>query len=229
MPIARNGKFLVTSTLGGPPRLGLESATLSECIQEVLDRPYRGVFGSPHFGFHETTLDALLKLPHLEEIWFWDISLDNVDAVYTLKGLKSFGVHPKRPPIDFSRLPSLERLVVTYKPADQGIDRLSGLRSFHLWHYSPKPKTFGDLRLPQQLTELQINWANPMSLKGLNPVPSLRRLEIHRCRNLESLAEIPSLFPNLEYLVVSTCGRIKEEEGSSCRASETHACVCAEN
>jgi hypothetical protein len=151
MPIARDGKFLVTSPMGGLPRLGLESAILSECIQEALAKPYRGVFGSPHFGFHETTLNALLKLPHLEEIWFWDINLKNVDAVYTLKGLTFFGVHPKRPPVDFSRLPSLERLVVTYKPGDQGIDRLSGLRLFHLWHYSPKSKTFDDMRLPQQL------------------------------------------------------------------------------
>jgi len=186
---------------------------LSECIQEVLDKPYRGVFGSPHFGFYETTLDALLKVPHVEEIWFWDINLQDVDGVYTLKGLKSFGVQTKRPPVDFSRLPSLECLVVMHKPGDQGIDRLSGLRSFHLWHYSPKSKTFDDIRLPPQLTEFQINWANPKSLKGLNPVHSLRRLEIHRCRNLEILAEIPNLFPNLEYFVVSTCGKVTEEEG----------------
>jgi hypothetical protein len=199
--------------MGKTPHVGLESSMLDACIQEAIRKPYAGVFGCPHFGFHETSLEALLRLPHLEEIWFWDIHLQDVEAVFTLKMLKSFGVHPKRPPVDFSRIPSLERVVVTHRHGDSGIDRLKKLEFLSVWHYSPKNKAFGEILLPDHLTELQINWASPKTLDGLNPALNLRRLEIHRCRNLESLALIPVLFPNLEHLVVSTCRRITEEEG----------------
>ena len=36
----------------------------------------------------------------------------------------------------------------------------------------------------------------------------LRHLEIHRCRNLASLDELPRIAPNLEKLVVTTSGRL---------------------
>lgn len=174
--------------MGKTPRVGLESSILDACIEEAIRKPYAGVFGCPNFGFNETSLDALLRLPHMEEIWFWDIDLQDVEAVFTLKRLK-------------------------YRHGNRGIDALKKLDFLSVWHYSPKNKAFGEILLPQHLTELQINWAYPKTLDGLNSAPNLRRLEIHRCRNLESLALIPVLFPNLEHLVVSTCGRITEEEG----------------
>lgn len=212
MPIAREGQFLVT-TKWNKPHLGLESSMIDACIQEAINKPYAGVFGSPTFGFREKTLDSLRSIPQLEEIWFWDVELDDVEAVYTLKRLRSFGVQPGRPPIDFSQIPTLERLVVTYRAGDSGVDRLKNLHRLSLWHYSPKKRLFGEILLPDGLTELEINWANPKALDGLTPLLSLRRLEIHRCRNLESLSVLPRLFPNLEHLVVAACGKVSVDEG----------------
>lgn len=212
MPIVRQGAFLVSQDLTAVPSLGLASSNLDACIQEAKSRPYLSVFGSPAFGFLEDSLSALDQLTQLEHIWFWDVSLKNIDALYGLSKLTSFGVHPKRPAIDFSRLRSLRQLVLTYKPGDVGIGSLP-LRSLAVWRYAPKEKSFARLELPETLEELKILWANPATLAGLPGIPGLRRLEIHHCRNLESLAILPELFPALEHLVVDACGRVDLEEG----------------
>lgn len=213
MPIAREGRFLLNhdAYLGGT-RLGLESPMLEACIEEVQSRNYLGVFGSPAFGFNETSLDALQQLPHLRHVWFWDIHLKNIDGLYALQQLESFGIHPRRPPIAFERLPSLREVVWEYRARDTGVETLS-LEMLHLWRHAPKHASFAGLQLPATLQELGINWCNPASLEGLPVLPNVRRLGIHQCRNMSSLATVPDLFPALEHLVVDACGRMKVEEG----------------
>jgi hypothetical protein len=93
MPITREGEFLVTRK-GDTPHIGLESKALPACIAEARRACYKGVFGSPYFGFDERTLNALHDLPDLESIWFWDVALEDVQAVYGLKSLRALGIHP---------------------------------------------------------------------------------------------------------------------------------------
>lgn len=207
MPIERKGRFLVSQDLAEVPSLGIESANLSECIHEAKLRSYKGVFGTPTFGFEESSLDALTELKQLESVWFWDVSLKDISALYELPALKSFGVHPKRPAIDFSRLKSLQSVVWHHKPTDVGIGSLN-LKLLHVWHCSMKSEDLSGLQMPISLEELQINWASASRLDGLPTLLELRRLEIHRCRNLESLAAISTLFPKLEYLVVAASGKV---------------------
>ncbi|MBL8415150.1 MAG: hypothetical protein JNM42_11995 [Propionivibrio sp.] len=218
MPIAREGHFLVSHDLAETPSLGLESVNLSACIQEAKLHPYKSVFGSPCFGFTETSLDALTELPRLDSVWFWDVALKNIEALYALSALRSFGVHPKRPAIDFSRLRSLQQVVWHYKATDTGLGSLN-LKRLHIWHCSLKSKGFAGLQVPDTLEELQINWASAATLDGLPTIPSLRHLEIHRCRNLESLAVLPKLFPRLEHLVVAACGRVSAPDAEWLKAS----------
>ncbi|WP_282294856.1 hypothetical protein [Stenotrophomonas sp. PS02289] len=214
MPIAREGRFLLTHDLNrGSTSLGLESSMLCDCIEEVQREGYAGVFGNPEFGFNETTLDALTQLPQLRHVWFWDIHLKNIDGLYALQQLETFGVHQRRPPVAFERLPSLRQIVWEYRPRDTGLETLP-LDMLHLWRYAPKHASFAGLMLPDTLEELDINWCNPASLEGLPRLPNVRRLGIHQCRHMSSLAAIPDLFPALEHLVVDACGRMPvEEEG----------------
>jgi hypothetical protein len=208
MPISREGKFLITRDLGHTLHIGLESSALPACIAEAKRAGYKGVFGSPVFGFNEQNLECLRELPDLESLWFWDIRLNDVDAVYSLSRLQMLGIHPRRPPLDFSRLPSLRELVLNPLPRDSGVQDLQALDVLHIWHFQPKTKSFADLQIPSNLRELKLNWANPEVIQGLRALPSLKRLEIHRCRNLRSLAGLSDLYPNLEHLVVAACGRI---------------------
>jgi hypothetical protein len=208
--IEREGEFLWTRDLGIVPSIGLESAQLDACIAEATARRATGVFGSPAFGFDETSLDCLRRLPWLTQVWFFDVNLANVDGLYALTELRYFGVHPGRPPIDFSAFPKLETVGWVHNPRDTGLDTAASVVALHLSHYKPRSRSYTDLRLPPMLELLEISWGNPASLAGLQRMPNLRRLELHRCRNLTSLEELPHIAPRLEQLVVTTSNRVTE-------------------
>ena len=116
MPIVYEGRFIRWQDMVPAPGLGLESSRLQECIQEINRSHITGVFGSSVWGFHESDLNALARVPHVETIHFWDVDLKNVDGLYALEGLTRFSVHPKRPAVDFSRLPKLKQLGLHHKP-----------------------------------------------------------------------------------------------------------------
>jgi hypothetical protein len=210
VPIQREGEFLRTHDLGITSSIGIESARLDACVAEIAARAIRGVFGHPSFGFTQTDLNFLADVPEVVQVWFWDVSLDSIDGLYALRGLRYLGIHPKRPPIDFSRFPALERVVWHHEPRDRGLGAATSIRHLDLWHFKPRAKHFSGLELPPDLESLTLNWANPATLAGVGELPRLRELEIHRCRNLATLDDLPRIAPNLEKLVVTTCGRLSD-------------------
>lgn len=212
MPIERKGGFLVDVDLAGRRSIGIESARIDECVRHAIETKADGVFGSPYFGFEQSDLNFLSNLPDLAAIWFTDIALDNVAGIYHLDNLLHFRVHPKRPGIDFSRLPSIEELIWIYNNKDTGIGALRNTRLFHIWHFNPKSKAFENMCFPKRVEELEITWANPATLSGIPKLPDLKRLGIHYCRNLESLSELPRIAPALQHLVVSKCKRVTDGE-----------------
>ena len=213
MPIALEDGYFQTHDLAHVSCLGIESVRLDTCVAQVRSKHIRGVFGHPSFGFTGTDLDFLSEVPWLEAVWFWDVTLKSIDGLYAIPALQHFGVHPRRPPIDFSRFRHLRKAMIEPKIGDRGLGSLSELRHLYIWHYRPKQKNFSSLEFPDFLTELEISWANPTSLESLPVLPRLRRLEIHRCRNLELLGDLGTKFPCLEHLVVAACGRIRAGEG----------------
>lgn len=212
MPISREGEFLHWSDAPSGPGLGIESDKLAACIARVKEAGLPGVFGSPDFGFAEQDLDFLNEMPFLERVWFWDVGLKNIDGLYALKNLRHFGVHPKRPPIRFDHFAQLESAVIELHVKDSGLEQLSKLKRLHLWRC--KDASLASLRLPESLDELQLNWMSMTSLDPLQALPNLRRLEIHRCRNLDNLGDLVQKFPNLQHLVVDACGRMTAEAGA---------------
>ena len=210
MAIHREGKYLVDVDLQGRLSVGIESGRVAGCVAEAIRRGAQGVFGSADFRFREDNLDFLTQLAHLEMIWFWDVALKNIDGVYALSRLRHFRVQGKRPGVDFQRLGTLEELIWEYNPKDTGLASLDRLRMLHLWHYKPKHKSFEGLELPRSLTELQIYWANPETLAGLPALPGVTQFEVHRCRNLKTLDELPRIAPNVEHLVVTSSGRVAD-------------------
>ena len=212
MPIALEDGFFQTHDLAEVGCLGIETSRLNECVARVRDHRITGVFGSPSFGFTGSDLDFLAEMPWVEAVWFWDVNLKSIDGLYALQDLRHFGVHPKRPAIDFSRFPKLRKAVIELKEKDRGLASLNELELLHIWHYRPKDHSFASLALPKSLTELQISWANPASLESLSAHTSLRRLEVHRCRNLEDLGDLGRKFPSLDHLVIDACGRLQPNE-----------------
>lgn len=213
MPIAQEDGFFQWHDSRHGPRLGIESSRLNECIERVKSKRIMGVFGSPSFGFDNSDLDFLSEIPWIEDVWLWDANLKSIDGLYALQNLKYLGVEPKRPPIDFSRLARLREVVIEPKTKDCGLGVLKELERLHIWHFRPKNNSFSSIDFPESLTELQINWASPESLESLPALPLLRRLEIHRCRNLQRLGDLSTKFPGLEHLVIDACGQVPISEG----------------
>jgi len=210
MTIHRERSFFVDVDREGRLSIGIESNKLAACIAEAKRRRAYGVFGHFGFRFRQDNLDFLTSLPNIRRIWFWDIKLKSIDGIYALKNLREFGVHPKRPGIDFARLGKLEEITWKWNLKDTGLGSLKRLRKLYIWHYNPKHRSFEGLTIPKSIVELQINWANPKSLAGLPELPKLKRLEIACCRNLETIRELFRIAPNLEHLVVSNCGRVAD-------------------
>ena len=214
MPIAMEDGFYQSHDIYPVSSLGIESARVPACVQRVVEQRILGVFGSPYHGYTGTDLDFLREMPWVESVSFWDSPLTNIDGLYALKNLRFFALSTKRPGVDFSRFPELRRAVVEYKTRDSGLETLRALALLHIWRYSPKDATFSTLKLPESLTELQINWANVASLETLPALPNLRRLEVHQCRHLVDLGMLSEKFPLLEEVVVAACGRVTSAEGA---------------
>jgi hypothetical protein len=196
----------------GVPGLGVETARIDECVAYYHEQGFRGLFGHEGFGFRQANLDFLARTNNAKWLWFWDVSLKNIDPIYELSGLELVGIHPKRPGIDFSRFPVLRTAINHWLKSDMGISQ-STITEYHLWHYNPSSKSFDGLEIPKGVKELQLCWANPAALDGLPVMTKLKVLEIHRCRNLEDLSALPRIAPNLQKLLTTTSSRIVATAG----------------
>ena len=207
MPIARTGNFLTVDDIGFTPSLGIESGNMDACIREVNRLGLKGVFGCPCFGFRETDLDFLPRMPQLIQVWLWEVSIGDVSGIYALEDLQLFNVHNRKQGIDFARLPRLKHAIWYYQSKDVNLGRLQGLDQLDVWHFNPKSRSFRDCSVPPSVQRLEINWANPSTLDGLPALPRCKELQLHYCRNLTSLAGIEGIAPNLERLIVTRSKR----------------------
>lgn len=203
MSIKSSGQFYTWEDAPLYPSLGIESCNLQKCILEINNKPYHGIFGCPVFGFKQDDLDFMHEIPHIRYIHFWEVNLKNIKALYTLKDLEYFSISPKRPAVNFEHFPKLKKVIWYHQKKDRGIDSLSSLKQLDLWRY--KQPTYEGLQLPKTLEYLEINWSSPESLSGLSPLTSLKELQIHYCRNLQTLERLEEIAPNLEKLVITRC------------------------
>ncbi len=201
------------SRFNRPHSVGIESGRVDACIARYNDSGMRGLFGCPSFGFREDHLDFLneTKLKPVW-LWFWDVELKNVDALYGLEELDYFGINPKRPGIDFSRFRRMTSVVNHWLKSDTGLAK-AAISKYYLWHFKPRSKSFEEAEIPLGVNRLELNWANPASLDGLPVLEHLTELQIHRCRNLADLSALPRIAPNLRHLLATTSSRLVPTAG----------------
>jgi hypothetical protein len=193
--------------------LGLESGRIEECMAHYNAGGFTRLFGSRQFGFREDNLNFLtLARTQPSEIWFWDIELRDVEAVYGLSVLKEFGINSKRPGINFSRFKCIFTVINDWIRHDTGLSKAS-IQKYGLSHFKPRSKSFSDTEIPISVQSLHLTWANPQSLEGLPLMPDLTELQIHRCRNLSDISLLPSLAPNLKKLIITTSSRLNPTSG----------------
>lgn len=199
--------------LGRPRALGIESGRVEQCMARYNEAGFCGLFGSPHFGFHEENLHFLARAEHKPTwLWFWDVDVKNIEALYGLDELDEFGVNPKRPGLDFSRFRRLGVVVNRWLKQDTGIAN-AAIKRYNLWHFKPRSKSFADVEIPLAVERLELYWANPSSLAGLPVLKRLKELQIHQCRNLADLSALPHIAPNLRHLLATTSSRLMPKAG----------------
>ena len=196
----------------GVPGLGVDSDRIDECVAYYHEHGFGGLFGNPTFGFNQDNLDFLTSTKDVKWLWFWDVALRNIEALYDLTELKYVGINPKRPGIDFSRFPTLRTVINDWIKADTGI-LASTVTEYNLWHYKPRSKSFEGLEIPKGVKQLELYWANPATLDGLPVMKKLKVLQFHRCRNLQDLSALPRIAPNLRELLTTTSSKIDATAG----------------
>src|SRR5215471_11666180 len=112
MPIALEDGFCVTRDLAHVSCLAIDSGRLDQCVARIKAQQIKGILGNSSYGFVGHDFDFVEELPWIEAVWFWDVNMKNIEGLYSLRRLQYFGVHPKRPPIDFGRFPELRKAIV---------------------------------------------------------------------------------------------------------------------
>lgn len=196
-----------------PRAVGIESRRVEACIARYHKAGMRGLFGHPEFGFREKDLDFLHRTKVKPVwLWFWDVDLKNMEALYGLTELDYFGINPKRPGIDFSRFRRMTTVVNHWLKSDTGLAK-AAIAEYYLWHFNPRSKSFAEVEIPLGVRRLQLTWANPASLDGLPVLKNLTELQIHRCRNLADLSALPRIAPHLRHLLATTSSRLVPQAG----------------
>ena len=217
--IRKEGQFYINRDRG--LSLGIDSSNMENCISEFnkqykflkRGKPYISIFGHHSFGFKEPNLNFLKHFKKVEKIWFWDVSLNDIEGIYFLQNLKSIGLIGKRPAIDFSHFKFLKEITVDWETKDYHLEYCENVEDFYLWHHKPKEKNFNAFKFPLNCkNSASLNWTNVEDLSTLNGLKGVKKIEIHRSRNLKSLKGIEKYSDTLEQIIVTTCGKLEEYE-----------------
>ena len=128
-----------------------------------------------------------------------------------LKNIETFGITGKRPPIDFGRFPNIKIITLDWETKDFNLTKCDSIKDFHLWHHKPKEKNFTKFRFPLKCSNsASLNWTNVKNLKTINGLSGIRKIEIHRARNLVSLQGLERFSESLEEVIATTSGKLKD-------------------
>jgi hypothetical protein len=214
MRITKKTEFNVRDDFNYVKSIAIESSRLAKCVRHARANKIPGVFGYSDFGFFENDLEFLSELEFVEAVWFWGVSLKSIDTLYRLNNLKHFGIHPKRPEINFACFPLLENVVIEPRAGDSSLAGLTHLRTLGVWRYRPASNSLEGLEIPTSIEELRIAWSSLKSVDSLPTLKNLKQLKIERCRDFEDLSSLRRIAPNLEQLWVGACGRMKTEQAT---------------
>jgi len=78
-----------------------------------------------------------------------------------------------------------------------------------IWHLKEKLKSFDNLSENDNLSYLELNWANIKNFDGIEKFRNLKRLELHYCVKLESDFGLSRLKDTLEFLHINTSMKFK--------------------
>ena len=185
---------------------------LHECIEyinhhgikmiSVMDSYYKG---------HD--LEFLRKCLTVEEVSLDSDYLKDVSGLLYLKHLRVLSlselfVVDGDMEFDLSPFTELESLSLYWSKKVKGIHKLINLKKLSVWKYAPKLANLEELGYLQNLEKLTITQSKVRSLKGVQKLDKIRKLELNYLRTLTSIEGIEGLGPSLQHLDITSCKNI---------------------
>ncbi|MCA9577116.1 MAG: hypothetical protein KC668_16850 [Myxococcales bacterium] len=132
--------------------------------------------------------------------------VDAFESIYALRELRELGIH-QYARLDAGQLARLEVLFVRDSPRLVGLDAATSLRKLRVWGIRS-----GDLSVLQCATHLESLWLiqsapRVTEITGLDRLGALHELELHHCRSVVRLGELP---PGLRTLKVHSCPKMTD-------------------
>jgi len=165
------------------------------------------------WSFDDETLKTMdlnfLKDLNFIEIFHFGVNLtkkSNIEGLYFLPNLKELRwVTKTHFELNFSKLISLEKLLISYHKNWKNFDKLTNLKELYI--SSVKTENLKFISQLEKLELLRIINANIISLEGLEVCKNLKKLDLRRCFKLETVTSILMKMEKLNYVLLMSCKR----------------------
>ena len=166
------------------------------------------------------TIGFLKQCPNLEYLWILPaISAKEFDysPLYDLPNLKwlqcesSYGIHDEFvATIDYSRLTSLKRLLVSGKKGHINVESAQTITSLLCDFGYPNAESLANYIPSEMLINLSLNQSSIATLAGIEVALKLKRVRLSYNRRLEDISALRYLRNSLACLEIDACGKIKD-------------------
>ncbi|KAB1156550.1 leucine-rich repeat domain-containing protein [Flavobacterium luteum] len=193
--------------------LFMDSSRIDDCINFLFKNNIRKISINYYQGFKTNNLDFLLKIKDfIEGI---SISGDKFDYSVLNKMIKLKTLQysdDKNNVINLSNFPDLETLSCDFTLNLKGLESCVNLKKLILSKFNPKVKDLSNFPIFENLTELYLFQTNIISLKGIDRLNNLKKLQLYSGNKLESISDLNYLSNGLEEIEIEKCKKIKDYE-----------------
>lgn len=187
----------------------LNSDDLGKAVEIMNHDKLKKLEINPNY-FNQSDLSFLSKFSFIEELSILISSFTGISQITNLKNLKKIFIqHKYKEEINFSTFHQLEELSVVWGLGCDSIFRCENLKELAIHKY-PKYELMEFYRL-DKLNSLRLVDGKMISLKGIENLTHLKKLELFYCYELENLNEIEKL-NMLERFDIESCPLIKNLE-----------------
>jgi len=155
--------------------------------------------------------EVLKELPEIKRVILiinWE--MDSISGLYHLKNLVKLDAWlASFLDLDFSFFQVIEDVAFNWTPKTQNFFGCNSLRVIRVWKYKATDKTLSEFGVFNNVENLGIIQSNITTIKGLENVRSLKKLELAYNTALEiNDNDLGFKLPNVEVLEINTCRKI---------------------
>lgn len=191
--------------------LCIDGDKLEDCAEVVNSEQITKILIS---GGHEVFENLMFlnkkEFSQIDTVTLSSSNIKNVEVLYKLKNLNSIGISNihQSTAIDFEKLTSLKSVSLDWSKRYSNIDKLADLEDFKISKYPYKDLAF--LNSYRKLKCIELTQSKVTSLKGIDELSQIEKIELHYNKNLVSLNGISFKHKNLKHLSVYSSPKLFE-------------------